>query len=308
MKTSDHSGLRDSRLRDSGLRAQLAMAGKSAGIGSIPTLVAIAGMVVAVALHPAAPVNAVEAAAGSVSSGLRIAGGLSEMPGERFARVAAVRGPLKVTREEWEYLTAVALSGSELGDAQGVLHRWAKDHPITVWIGGEPTLEDAQAALRALDRVRTLTGLRIVLTNRESEAVFRIYIVNDHQRFRGIFEGSPIVTESTIRRNQGLFELAVTGPQDGGEIVSARVAVTRTTMAGVPLPRRTVEHLLVEEITQAFGPVNDSPRYPDSVFQADPTLQPVTLSPLDARVLKIIYQLPLGVTASEAARHVDIQG
>ena len=69
-----------------------------------------------------------------------------------------------------------------------------------------------------------------------------------------------------------------------------------------------MDHLLAEEITQAFGPVNDSPRYPDSVFQVDPMHQPVTLSPLDARVLNIMYRLPLGVTASEAVRHIDVQG
>ena len=217
-------------------------------------------------------------------------------------------GRLTATNEAWTYLQAVALTGAEYGDAQPLLYRWAASRPPVVWIGGDPLDHDVAVARRTLKRLEALTGLDIRYTDIRSEATFRVHLVESQAGFRELFAGSPVVTEGVVQENWGLFLLQVSADGGATHITSATVAVARATMDGRPLRRQTVDHLIVEEITQAFGPINDSPLYPDSVFQVDPAMQPVVHSPLDEQVVRLMYQLPPGATAAEVRALVDIAG
>ena len=211
---------------------------------------------------------------------------------------------LLATRQEWDYLREVAFE-SEFGSSS-VLDRWSAENPPRIWIGGDPTSADVAAVERVVADLAEVTALDVRFVDNEAEANLRIHIVGAHDAFSDVFNGSSIITPAVIRGNLGLFQYSATRGDNGGRITRATVAVTRSWRGG-DLSRTTIDHLIAEEITQVFGPRNDSPQYADSLFHQDFAYQPLTLSPLDTRVVELIYALPPGVTADEAASLITVE-
>ena len=67
-----------------------------------------------------------------------------------------------------------------------------------------------------------------------------------------------------------------------------------------------MQHLLLEEMTQSLGLMNDSPRFPESVVYETPTSSgsTTTLGDLDTRTIALLYSLRPGARKCRVKRAI----
>lgn len=97
-------------------------------------------------------------------------------------------------------------------------------------------------------------------------------------------------TQNRIVNNAvGLFD--VDASKDG-MILRATAGVAGSRPDGTPYVDRTLlDHVIREEVTQAIGLLNDSPRHPGSIFQQDPYDRPAEYLDIDREVIRLLYDL-----------------
>lgn len=146
--------------------------------------------------------------------------------------------------------------------------RW---HSI-VQVGVEGTFnqEDIQELSRVLLELRSLTHLDIRWAS-PGQANFTISFLS---------RSAMISRNPLARDNYGLFTVW----PSRGAIERAEVMIS---IEG--LSRKERDHLIREEVTQAFGPLNDSYRYPDSIFYQAWT-DITEYSPIDREVIRYLYR------------------
>ncbi len=187
------------------------------------------------------------------------------------------------SREAWEYFKEVAFHRHSPGVLMP-LRRWNAEAPPVVMIRGRPTPEDVLTLKRVVEELRELTGLDIRFTTDPRESTLDVYLSVTHA---GLHRAFPNTQNRIVNNAVGLFD--VDASKDG-IIVRATAGVAGSRPDGTPYGDRTLlDHVIREELTQAMGLLNDSPRYPGSIFQQDPYDRPTEYLEIDREVIRLLY-------------------
>ena len=148
--------------------------------------------------------------------------------------------------EAVEYFYEVAFGG-EYGSSELELHKWGRD--IRIKVHGTPTADDLDTLSQVVGDLNYLvTGLTIQIE--ETNANVNLYFVPESE--------FPSIESKYIATNFGFFRVWW---DSNGSIYKARILISSK---GITQKQRS--HLVREELTQILGLLNDSWRYPDSIF------------------------------------------
>ena len=73
-------------------------------------------------------------------------------------------------------------------------------------------------------------------------------------------------------------------------IYQATSAISQNSKDNEILPRKTIDNLIREEVTQALGLGNDSDKYMWSIFQQKNSFANQYFLPIDRRIIRLLYQ------------------
>lgn len=179
------------------------------------------------------------------------------------------------------YFREVAF-GAEYGTLSRVVRKWAGD--LRIAVHGVPTPAD----LQALEEV--MADLRVVMRGRQ------IQVVNEEANLNIYF--APESEFSTIDpnyepTNYGFFWVWWGADQ---QLLRSQILISST---GITQEARS--HLIREEITQSLGLMNDSWRFPESIYYQGWT-STTSYTALDFIVLEMLYrdEIKAGMTELEA--------
>ncbi|MDX2305479.1 MAG: DUF2927 domain-containing protein [Microscillaceae bacterium] len=173
------------------------------------------------------------------------------------------------------YFKEIAL-GSEFGhEANPKIIKWKKNIKIFI-LGSKP-----EYLLKELKKIITefnglVHNIRIELSERRTEANL-LLVLGSSQEYLKIESGA----SSFVKNNWGMFTVYENKKY---EIERATVFVDVIRAHS----REAQKHLLREEITQSLGLMQDSPRYPDSIFY-ESWSQTTEYSDIDKLLIQILY-------------------
>jgi hypothetical protein len=172
--------------------------------------------------------------------------------------------------EAISYFLEIAL-GSEFGNSEQVIRKWEGRVRIAVY--GNPTQEDEKTLQLILEELEVLApALDIGFAEYGSVPNIEFYFVPEPE-FRSY--------EPNYRpRNMGFFWVW----WDDHVINRARILI-----ASEDIDQQARSHLIREELTQALGLMQDSDRYPDSVFFSKWT-KTTEYSEIDRNVIALLYR------------------
>ena len=172
-----------------------------------------------------------------------------------------------------EYFYEVAFGG-EYGSSELELHKWGKD--IRIQVHGTPTVDDLNTLSQVVEDLNDLvTGLTIQIE--QTNANVDLYFVPESEFLS--------IESRYISTNFGFFRVWW---DRKGSIHKARIMISSE---GITQKQRS--HLVREELTQILGLLNDSWRYPDSIFyQGWTSVNEYTA--LDRSVISWLYLPDLG--------------
>jgi len=201
--------------------------------------------------------------------------------------------------EEWDYFQEIAF-GSEYGSNGKTIAKWHKQNPPIIFVHGsaiDGNIKPSQGSMDALKEVveelKGLTNLDIQFTDEPSKANFRVYLDVLHSDLYKIF---PNLSTTIIDNNVGFFYFEFDG---NSNIYQAISAVSRESPRNNEiLPRKTIDKLIREEVTQALGLANDSDKYKWSIFQQNKWIMSkqnnsfynLHFLPIDRRIIRLLYQ------------------
>ena len=174
------------------------------------------------------------------------------------------------SQDELDYFFEVVMNIEFGGSGFSRIHKWIND--IYIYVHGDPTpldLAELDAVVNEINALQTATTLSVV--DDETEANLDLYFTTIAE-FRSY-------EPNYINGNDGFFWTYWLG----GAIVSANLFVRS---GQTEVYRR---HLLREELTQSLGLMNDSNRYPESIFYAGWT-DTVTFLDIDRRLISMLYR------------------
>ena len=176
--------------------------------------------------------------------------------------------PEPVSAEALEYFLEVAL-GVEYGSSSQVILKWSRDP--TIQVHGTPTADDLDTLSRVISELNELVGgIRLDLV--QENATVDIHF-EPESRFASILP-------DYVSGNQGFFWTWWDGP----EIVRAKVLIA----SDQAVSQVARSHLIREELTQALGLMQDSYRYPKSIFYAGWTTV-TEYADIDREVIRMLY-------------------
>ncbi|MBW4487246.1 MAG: DUF2927 domain-containing protein [Trichocoleus desertorum ATA4-8-CV12] len=187
------------------------------------------------------------------------------------------------TPEQINYFLEVAMGG-EFGASTPRVRKW--QGPVKIKIHGSPTSEDLRTLQAVVRDIEGLTeGLQLQMD--QDNPNMEIYFVpeSDFRRYEPNYQGL----------NYGFFW---THWDEQNTIYSARILISTV---GVSQKERS--HLIREELTQSLGLMQDSSRYPDSIFFRGWT-DPTEYSEIDQALLRMLYrpEIQPGMTRSQVAQ------
>ena len=145
-----------------------------------------------------------------------------------------------------EYFYEVAFGG-EFASSELALHKWSRD--IRIKVHGKPTADDLDTLSQVVGDLNDLVaGLTIRIE--ETNANVDLYFVPESEFLS--------IESKYISTNYGFFRVWW---DRKGSIHKARILISSK---GITQKQRS--HLVREELTQILGLLNDSWRYPDSIF------------------------------------------
>jgi hypothetical protein len=179
--------------------------------------------------------------------------------------------PINLSEAEiLDYFAEIALKREYGGgDFDGVVCRW--EQVVKVEIKGGYTNEDYDFLTSHIDWMNSLDGLpeiSVVSSGGNYQVTFTS-LDNMKNEIPGYVEG-----------NWGFINLRW---NDTGQITQANMGIATDVTN-----QAQRNHLILEEFTQGFGLLNDSPKYPDSIFQIEWT-ETQSLSSLDELVVRMLY-------------------
>lgn len=174
------------------------------------------------------------------------------------------------TQKEVDYFTEIAI-GSEYGGSP-YIKKWATD--IRIRVGGNPTNEDLNTLSKVAEEVNEIIPtLQLSIVNKNENIA--IYFVPQGD-FRKYIPGA-------VLGNWAYFRYYT---NDKNEINKAII-----TIGTFGSSQKDRDHHIREEITQALGMGNDSPKYKDSIFHENKAQSlNVAYSELDKKVIKLLYR------------------
>jgi hypothetical protein len=184
------------------------------------------------------------------------------------------------TQEEIAYFIEVAL-GSEYGDSEQTVKKWAED--IRIEVLGEPAEEDLQTLHDVVVEINSLIdGVKMVLV--EQSPNVELHFAQEDEF------GS--IEPNYVQGNNGFFWSYWTA---NDELYESRILISTD-----EITQAERSHLIREEVTQVLGLMNDSDRYEESIFFEGWT-ETSSYSKLDKSVIEMLYREDVdpGMTAKE---------
>lgn len=215
---------------------------------------------------------------GEVVIGAALPGGAAD-----FVALTVVPRPGGYTADEVDYFAEIAF-GSEFGGAEPLLRRWPAGSGPLIRINGSPTADDRMVVDSVLAEMNRLAPLDMELVTAFPTA--ELHFV-PQSSFTSILPQAP-------PGNDGLVWLW----WDAGQNLIRSVVLIASDR-----PAQVRAHLIREELTQMLGLLQDSFRYPESIFyQGFSTV--TEYLPVDRAIIELLYrgELALGMRASDAMR------
>lgn len=165
-----------------------------------------------------------------------------------------------------------------------LLQKWTA--PITYYIHGEPTDQDlavVNSLVQQLNAIEGFPGIRVV--QNEYEAVLPIYFCTKQE------------LSDRMGSSTGYEELdgAVTFWYNGAQEITDAIICIRT-----DLPQSLRNSVILEEIYNGLGPIQDTVLRPDSIIYQNYS-ETQSLSSVDTLILQLLYhpQMQCGMTAEQ---------
>ena len=175
------------------------------------------------------------------------------------------------------------LTSNEFGARRSHTVRWT--HSPTLAIIGGSDAHHALAGTIIADLSAAIAPLSITLIEDSADADIRLYFAPA--------EALPALAQdegfSFVPGNDGMFW---TWWDRSSSLTDAVILINDSHAAESAWMR----HLLLEELTQSLGLMNDSPHFPQSVFYETATASgsATVLPPLDLHTIALLYSLPSG--------------
>lgn len=179
--------------------------------------------------------------------------------------------------------------------AKRMVRRWVSSPTISVFGATDEQARQVQA---------TLDKLNAVLKSARTAVRFKPMKANDEKanikvHFMKFAEFTEFCQRHRMRHTGADHAFFWNNWDSAGRFTDARVLIANDLAVGARL-----KHLILEEITQTLGPMNDSPRKQDSIFFGGYSEIP-ELSPDDRQLLKLLYsRLKAGEPGSRVERAV----
>lgn len=174
-----------------------------------------------------------------------------------------------VSSQVKEYFYEIAL-GNEYGVSNQVVRKWAKPQ-VSIGTRGSVSESDMQCLAEVISDFNSISKeMKLVLTSGNSDMTAYFVPEGDFETIEPNYE--PL--------NYGYF----------WDLWGADYALTKATILISTTDITELErcHLLREEITQSTGLMNDSWKYPDSIFYGEWTTT-TRYSDIDKQVIQILY-------------------
>lgn len=184
----------------------------------------------------------------------------------------------RYTTEQINYFLEIAL-GSEFGGSAPI-RKW--NEPIRIRVTGNPTLADRQSLQAVInDLNRLVQGISLTIDNNNPNVEVIFAPEPEFRRYEPDYQPT----------NLGFFW----AQWNRDTLNRARILISTT---GVTQQERS--HLIREELTQSLGLMQDSYRYPDSIFYQAWT-DPTQYSSIDQAVISMLYRPEIrpGMTRSQ---------
>lgn len=196
--------------------------------------------------------------------------------------LAVVERPGGYTADEIDYFAEIAF-GAEFGSTTTVLHRW--ESAPTIRINGSPTpgdLEVLDTVIAEINRLVPTFDIEVVTASPSVE----IHFIPESE-FTTVLPQAP-------PGNNGIVWIWWSTDQ---RIVESVILISTV----VTEPLRA--HIIREEVTQMLGLLNDSYRYPQSIFY-QPFSSVTEYLPIDRVVIELLHRPELGpgMSAEQASR------
>lgn len=186
------------------------------------------------------------------------------------------------------YFKEIAL-GFEFGNASDVTRKWNRD--IRIYKGGvesEMLDNELDDVISDLNELISRDGVELSLTSDSTQANVYLFFGPGRQ-FGELYPPAADFTDS----NFGLFFVRFNASDF---LTNAWIYVDTERPA-----EKNQRHLLREELTQALGMAQDSPRFDDSIFQVSYSTSVTEYSKYDEAVIQLLYhpEIRTGLFASE---------
>lgn len=227
-------------------------------------------LLLAAVLSCAGPREAVPGRSGSAAGSGAPSTRVVSVPPRPAESPRSPRSPRPFARlPEESYFLEIAL-GSEYGLGDFTIKRWAED--VRVEVVGYPTAEDLATLREVLAELNELVGREVRVYPVPSDGNLRVHFIPHDDFYR--YEPSGVVFFGGFFWNWW---------NAAGEIVRGRVVI-----GSDRLTASQRKHLIREEITQVMGLMNDSEKYPESIFYQGYS-ETHTYAPLDRLLIRMLY-------------------
>jgi hypothetical protein len=182
-----------------------------------------------------------------------------------------------------DYFEEIALKreyGS--GEFDGVVCRWQE--PVYIQINGEYTVDDYNFLIAHVNYLNSLDGLP------------ELSVVADGGNFQVHFSRLDQLADVVPGYVEGNWGFISIDWDSQGQVYYANMGIATDVTSQVQR-----NHLILEEMTQGLGMLNDSTLYPDSIFQADWT-ETQSISALDEWIIRLLYSPAIEAGMKEGVR------
>jgi hypothetical protein len=169
-----------------------------------------------------------------------------------------------------EYFNLIALKSEFKGNRKKAL-KWTSD--MKIFVDGEKKdylISELKRIVKELNDI--IDPIEIKIVNSKSESNYVVYFGN----YQDLKNDYKIYYPDLLENNYGYFEIT---PNNSGLMY---VDITRT------LNVDAQKHLIREELTQSLGLLNDSYKYPESIFYQGWTTT-TEFAPIDKELIDMLY-------------------
>ena len=177
--------------------------------------------------------------------------------------------PKKVRSQEViDYYNEVVMN-SEFDGSVSEPTKWTTD--MKIYVEGQPSSELLSELKRVVGELNDIINpIDLIIVNNKSEANMFVYF-GSANNFANMY---PSLDRNRLENNWGYFTVGV----NKGKMY---VDITRAN-------NEEQKHLLREELTQSLGLLNDSNKYPESIFYQDWTTT-TKFAPIDRELIDMLY-------------------